>query len=175
MAMWFKELWQLIMMVFGSKPSDQEEVVLMQMRHFPFSGFGFMMWCGKMIYREEYADAVEKSKGTTSFQYSLTHETIHLRQAQAKGSWVGYYWKYFCEWVKGNPVIYPAISAYYTIPFEMEAYGNERDVAYPDNYTGDYLPCYDIADRKKTYKANKDDWRAYCRSIEKTEQSTLGL
>ena len=62
---------------------------------------------------------------------SLTHETIHLRQAQVIGSWVKYYWRYFVEWVKGNPICHPASSAYYTIKYEMEAYANEGNPDYP--------------------------------------------
>lgn len=54
--------------------------------------------------------------------------------------------------MKGNPIIHPASSAYYTIPYEMEAYANQHNKEYIDNYHGQFLHCYVIKDRKKTYK-----------------------
>lgn len=50
----------------------------------------------------------------------------------------------FVEWVKGNPICHPASSAYYTIPYEMEAYANEGNPDYPVNYNGNNLSRYKI-------------------------------
>lgn len=167
MFKWIKELFKLIGMLFSSKPSDFEEPELLSMDKFPPSGNKFLMWCGRMVYRSSKKDIIDEYLETTLGKYSITHETIHLRQAQLKGSWIRYYWKYLWEWIKGNPITNPSRSAYYTIPYEMEAFGNDRDESYPKTYTGDYLWCYDISNRKKTYKANKSTWKEYCRSIEK--------
>ena len=49
-------------------------------------------------------DSIDRYMQTYAGKESLTHETIHLRQAQVIGSWVKYYWRYFVEWVKGNPI-----------------------------------------------------------------------
>ncbi len=46
-----KELWQLIKMLFSSKPGDFDTPELLAMKHYPFKGYRFMMWCGRMIYR----------------------------------------------------------------------------------------------------------------------------
>lgn len=110
-----KELWQLIKMLFSSKPGDFDTPRLLSMKHYPFKGYRFMMWCGRMIYRIENKENIEKYMQTYAGKESMTHETIHLRQAQAVGSWVKYYWRYFVEWIKGNPICHPASSAYYTI------------------------------------------------------------
>ena len=97
-----KELWQLIKMLFSSKPGDFDTPELLPMKHYPFKGYRFMMWCGRMIYRAENKENIDRYMQTYAGKESLTHETIHLRQAQVIGSWVKYYWRYFVEWVKGN-------------------------------------------------------------------------
>ena len=40
-----KELWQLIKMLFSSKPGDFDTPELLPMNHYPFKGYRFMMWC----------------------------------------------------------------------------------------------------------------------------------
>lgn len=163
------ELFKLIGMLFKSRPSDFEKPEMLKMKHYPFSGYKYMMWCGRMIYRASNEARILAEMELPSYRRSLTHETIHLRQAQQCGSWAKYYWRYFCEWLKGNPIIHPASSAYYTIPYEMEAYANEDNPDYPDGYTGEYLHCYKIKKRKKTYKKYGGGyfWKLYVKGIEK--------
>lgn len=96
---------------------------------------------------------------------SLTHETIHLRQAQVIGSWVKYYWRYFVEWVKGNPICHPASSAYYTIPYEIAAYANQDNPDYLKNYTDDSFTRYKLKHRKRIYKEHQKDWKTYIRTL----------
>lgn len=163
----FKELFTLIKFLFKDKPSDYEKVELYEMNHFPFKGYKYMMFCGKMIYRSDNKEKIEAEIGTEKFNISTNHETIHLKQAQTKGSWISYYITYLWEWIKGNPIIHPSQSAYYTIPYEMEAYGNEFDFDYPTNYDGSNLKYYTIKDRKKTYKEHRYDWKDYCKTIKK--------
>lgn len=69
------------------------------------------------------------------------------------------------KWIKGNPIIYPASSAYYTIPYEMEAYANDDNFDYLKTRKPEDLDKYKIKDRKKTYKANKKNWRQYLKTI----------
>lgn len=170
MITFFKELLQFIKMLFTSNPSDYNKVELMEMEKFPFSGYKYMMWCGKMIYRSDKKDSIMASIGTATYIKDVTHETIHLKQAQVRGTWLNYYWKYLCEWFNGNPFTQPFNSAYYTIPFEMEAYANEDNPDYAENYNGKYLHCYDIKDRKETYRkyGNSYKWKQYIKTIEKT-------
>ena len=163
-----KELWILIKMLFGPrKPKDIEKVSLMGMDHFPFRGYKYLMWCGKMIYRNDMYDRRQKEWPTDSFQISQNHEQIHLMQAKVAGSWLKYYWRYFCEWLKGNPIIAPASSAYYTIPYEVEAYANEEKPEYAKNYDGSNLGKYTLTGRKTLYKkvGGTSLWRKYVKSL----------
>ena len=100
-----KELWQLIKMLFSSKPGDFDTPELLPMKHYPFKGYRFMMWCGRMIYRAENKENIDRYMQTYAGKESMTHETIHLRQAQVIGSWVKYYWRYFVEWDQGKPYL----------------------------------------------------------------------
>lgn len=154
----FKELIQLIKWLFGSKPSDHDTLQIVQMKYFPFSGYSAMSWCGRLVTRKDPEKISEKTKN---------HETIHLKQAQTEGSWLKYYVKYVWWWIKGNPIIHPASSAYYTIPYEMEAYANEDDFTYVDNYNPENLKRYIISNRKSTYreKMKKNEWKSYIKTL----------
>lgn len=169
MFKFLKELFQLAKMLFKNKPSDMDKVELLEMKSFPFKGYKYMMWCGKVIYRSDKKDRIESELGTDLFKISMNHETIHLCQAQYKGTWFKYYISYLWEWIKGNPIVKPYSSAYYTIPYEMEAYGNEDDFSYILNYNGKNLKkYYTIKDRKKSYKeqgGSSYKWKEYCKNI----------
>lgn len=163
-----KELFILIKMLFGKKPGDIENVCLMNMKHFPFKGYAYLMWCGKMIYRDDMYDRRQKEWPTDKFKVSKNHEQIHLMQAKMCGSWVKYYWRYFIDWLKGNPLIYPASSAYYTTKYESEAYANEENMNYCKNYDGSNLQKYTFKGRKELYKkvgGTSKDWKAYVKTL----------
>lgn len=153
-----KELWKLIKWLFADRPSEHDYVEIVQMKHFPFSGYSAMSWCGRLVTRKEPDKVTAKTK---------THELIHLMQAKQYKYWLYYYAVYAWEWIKGNPFIHPSSSAYYTIPFEMEAYANESYPWYPVNYNPEWLDNYKIKDRKKTYKQHSgtSDWTAYCKTL----------
>lgn len=149
-----KELWTLIKMLFASKPSDICKVEVVDMRHFPFDGYKAMYWCGYIIHRIGASDVDDKT---------IRHETFHLWQAKEHRSWIRYYVKYIREWLKGNPFFAPSISAYYTIPFEMEAYANEDNLDYV--VTADSWKRYSIKNRKRTYKVNRYEWKTFVKSL----------
>lgn len=154
-----KELFELIRLLFSSNPKDIEEMKVKNMKHFPFKGYKAMAWCGTIIHRE----GASKVNDIT-----INHETIHLMQAKMCGSWVKYYWRYFIDWLKGNPLIYPASSAYYTTKYESEAYANEENMDYCKNYDGSNLQKYTFKDRKKLYKkigGTSKDWKAYVKTL----------
>lgn len=151
----FKELWYLIKLLF-SPLTDQIELV--EMKHFPFKGYSAMSWCGKIITRKPLVS-----------QRVFNHERLHLEQAlklvenDKQKTWLKYYWQYLKYWIKGNPIMAPASSAYYTIPFEMEAYGNEDDYNYhPVNNS---WKLYELEDRKETYKKHRDNWKQFCKDL----------
>ena len=171
-----KEFWILIKLLFKTNPTNIKEVELFEMKNFPFKGYKYLMWCGKMVYRKDMEEKIKKELNTPSFNKSLTHETINLNQAKKSGSWIKYYWQYLIEWLKGNPIIAPASSAYYTNPFEMEAYANEDKPEYPegmiiyeDNYSTLEFTKYIIKNgRKKVYKnagGTSRDWKEYIKHI----------
>tara|TARA_B100001564_G_C20348016_1_gene537603 strand:- start:42 stop:383 length:342 start_codon:yes stop_codon:yes gene_type:complete len=59
----------------------------------------------------------------------LNHETIHIKQQQELLI-IGFYILYVYYWVKGLMYYRDAQQAYYSIPFEMEAYINEENLEY---------------------------------------------
>lgn len=163
-------------MLFKSKPSEIDEVTLLGMDHIPFEGYKYIMWCGRIIYRNDAYEKRRKEWITKQYKIDKNHETIHLMQAKMCGSWVKYYLKYLREWLRGGPVMAPASAAYYTIPFEMEAYANEENfdyptemVANPDNYSGGMHKKYVIkSGRKKLYKekgGTLSKWKEYIKTL----------
>ena len=152
---WFKELFTLIKMLF-SKVEHKDELDMVIMKHFPFEGYAYLMWCGNIVSRKKNANIKAES---------LKHEWIHNEQAALRyKKWIGYYWKYIREWIKGNPLIAPASGAYMTIPFEMEAYANASKKTYKP--TLESLEKYVIKkDRKKIYRANRKNWKEYLKSL----------
>lgn len=169
MFKFFKELKYLAKLLFKTKPSDVHEIELLEMNCFPFGKYSFMMWCGKMIYNKKNREKVNSLLGTYYFFSYENHEKIHLKQAQKEGKWTSYYYHYLKEWLKGNPFFPPFMSAYYTIPYEMEAYANENDDTYAEQYTGEYLSCYTLKHRKKEYKkyGSPNEWKKFLKTIKK--------
>lgn len=162
------EIITLIKMLFNSKPSDFFEAELMPMKHFPWWDYKFMMWCGRMIYREEKKAVIERYMQMNNGKRSKRHETLHIRQAEVhtKNSWIKYYWRYFIEWIKGNPIIHPSSSAYYTIPFEIEAYGLEETENAELYYDDTLLKSkYTLSNRKQTYRDHRDNWKSYVKTL----------
>lgn len=166
-----KELWTLIKMLFTSKPSDilkMEHLEIIEMKYFPFPGYRYMMWCGKIITRHDKKAVIERFLTTAAGKRSETHEYGHARQAESEhgDNWIRYYLNYSWHWLKGNPFIHPGQSAYYTNRYEMEAYGNEHRPEYWKNYNRIHLRGkYTIKNRKSTYRAHRDRWREYCKSL----------
>jgi len=166
-----KELWQLIKMLFTSKPSEilkKDHLDIVVMKHFPFKGYRYMMWCGVIITRSEKKAVIERFLTTQAGKRSETHEYGHARQAESEhgDNWLRYYINYLWHWLKGNPFIHPSRSAYYTSRYEMEAYGNEHRPEYWKNYNRTNLRGkYTIKNRKSTYRKHRDNWKDFCKSL----------
>lgn len=148
----FKELFQLIKWLFSGNPKKTNNLVINKFVYFPFPGYGAMSWCGHLVTKYQ-------PNNTT-----IRHETIHLLQAQRFGSWVGYYLSYAWQWLKGNPF---SGSAYYTNPYEMEAYANEDRPTYIENYNPENIKKYNIKHRSKTYSkyGNPATWKSYLKTL----------
>lgn len=161
-----KELWTLVKMLFGTRPSDHvcNGMGIVEMKHFPFKGYKAMAWCGNIIHRIGTSEVDD---------VTMNHEKIHLMQAVlCNDSWVKYYLVYVWEWLRGNPFIAPASSAYMTIPQEMEAYANEGKSEYPEcmiTYSNDYShgrhKRYVVKNRKKVYKEHVKDWELFIKTL----------
>lgn len=64
-------------------------------------------------------------------ELTISHENIHLRQAQIEGSWCKFYIKYLWKWIKAFIMSGCKNSiAYYCNPYEIEAYIYEADPTY---------------------------------------------
>ena len=138
-----KETLWLIKKLFTTKVSKDDQLKFKQMEHYPMKGYYAMMWCGYLISRFD----------ESSINWIIrNHETIHLKHAQVKGSWLKFYIEYLWQWLRGNPIIKPRKSAYYTIPTEMEAYANECDTTYPLNYDSNNIKKYNVKHRKSLFK-----------------------
>lgn len=155
MIQWLKELWMLISMLFSKTayPVD-ENIETVITKYFPFKNYSYMAWCGKVITRR----SIEMSFNTK------TEELFHLKQACYYKYWFQFYLVYVWEWIKGNPILSPSYSAYYTIPFEMQAQANRGNINYEPTRE-DLKSRYTIKHRKSTYKKHRDDWKNYIRAL----------
>jgi hypothetical protein len=165
-----KELYILVKMMFQSKPSgilgnDLEVVV---MNHFPFKGYRWLMWCGRMVCRADNEEKIQKEMLTTKFAISKNHERIHLMQAlTCNDSWVRYYLSYLWEWLRIG-FMSPLKANYYTSKYESEAYANEDDYDYCGGYDGSNLSKYVFKNRKKLYKSvggTSRQWKIYLKTL----------
>lgn len=163
------ETFTLIKLLFSSKPKEHKEVILMPMDHYPLSGYKFMSWCGMMIYRSKKQEVIDRYMSMELGKKSRRHENFHLKQAQhmKHPSWLSYYSRYVWEWIKGNPIIHPASSAYETIPFEVEAYALDDNEEALQNYNPKLLKeKYTLKNRKKLYKqVGAKNWKTYVKSL----------
>ena len=91
-----------------------KEMKICYNRLLPVKGFSAMALFGVIFARRECRPL---SKST------IRHEEIHKAQAKECGGWLLFYLKYLYWWVRRG---------YRNIPFEKEAYANERDEAYLD-------------------------------------------
>lgn len=48
----FKEIWTFVKLLFVNI-DNVDKVEPLAMTHFPFKGYKYIMWCGKVIYRDE--------------------------------------------------------------------------------------------------------------------------
>jgi hypothetical protein len=153
-----KDLLKLIKLLV-SDPVEIKELQVCESKYFPFKGHLCMMWCGTIFVRKGLIDKVD--------QFTINHKTLHLLQAQNEGSWIKYYSKYLWEWIKGNPLLGTSKAAYYTIPYEMEAYANEHRRSYIENYNPRLLGSYtyQASCRNQLYNDHRFEWFRFCREI----------
>ena len=166
-----KELWTLTKLLFSTRPSDHlgKDLEVMTMKHFPFKGYKWLMWCGRMISRADNAEKIQAEMMTKKFQVSMNHEKIHLMQAVVCGdSWVKYYLRYLWEWLRRG-FLAPMSANYYISRYESEACANEEDTGYCADYDGRNLRGkYSIRKAKKLYRqlgGTASAWKEYVKGL----------
>lgn len=168
-----KEFWTLVKMLFASKPSEARakgKLEVMVMKHFPFSGYRYMMWCGYVITRHEKEAVIKRFLTTKSGKISETHEFGHCVQAESEhgDNWPRYYLNYFWHWVK-HGFASPFSANYYINRYECEAYAKEEYPDYWVYYTRENLfGKYSIKKAKKQYKelgGTSANWKTYVKSL----------
>lgn len=88
----FKELWTLIKLLFNSNPKNIEKVELLGMNNFPFKGYKYMMWCGKMIYRNGMIEKRKKNGVQLNLKllkYMKLYILIKLREVEVGLNTIG--------------------------------------------------------------------------------------
>lgn len=169
-----KELWILIRMLFASRPSDilkAETLEIVTMKHFPFTGYRYMSWCGKIITRDEKKEVIDRFLCTLSGMYGIVHEAGHAMQAHSEhgDNWIRYYLSYFWHWLKENPFRKPSKCAYFTNRYEVEAYAQEQNPDYWRNYTRIHLRGkYSLKNGREQYikvGGTPAKWKAYVKTL----------
>ena len=157
-----KELWKLVRLLFGSRPSDYVwcELSVEEWKHFPFDKKKCMTWCGVIIKREGSLPLTD---------VRMNHEKIHILQAMmCDDNWVRYYLNYLWNWLKHCPWVAPSKACYYINKYEAEAFANEEDFGYCEDYNGGNLKKYDIKNAKKKWKelgGTKAAWIKYIKNV----------
>lgn len=169
----FKELFILISLLFKSKPSGilGKDLEIITMKHFPFKGYRYMSWCGKVVTRSEKEGVIKRFLTTRPGKVSQTHEYGHAVQAESEhgDNWFRYYLSYFWNWLMENPFSNPSSSAYFTNRYEVEAYAKEEDANYWANYNRSNLRGkYSIKGAKNLYRklgGTPNAWKSYIKML----------
>lgn len=96
--------------------------------------FRAITWRGT-VYCKRQSDVEALNTNETIDSSFKSHETIHIRQAQAMNdSWIRFYLNYIFNWIKNFPLITVNIYAMYKlIPTEIEAYLHQDNWKYAEN------------------------------------------
>lgn len=169
-----KELWILIKMLFTEKPSDmlkRDDLEVVVMNHFPFSGYRYTMWCGKVICRPSKVEVMQRFLSSVASKESVTHEHGHGIQAESEhgDNYPRYYLNYVWHWVKHNPLVHPSSACYYVNRYEVEAYAQQHNPEYWKHYhRGNLRGKYSIKDAKKKYRelgCSPKKWKEYIKTL----------
>ena len=147
------EIFTLYKMMKGS--IDVNEITPYPMKHIPFKGYKYMMWCANIIYRES------RPYDANMDDESKNHETIHLYQAKDKGSWFKYYKSYAWQWMKN--IFTKRNGAYYINKYEVEAYAKEKDLTYLERRKPNNVELFKIDKKEFTKFSNTYQFKEYIR------------
>lgn len=96
-------------------------------------GFFAITLFGHVFFKNSYKDMIKRA----TFAKDVNHERIHILQGTKLG-WVRMYLLYVWYFLKGFIKTFSFKGAYYTIPFEREAYTNDVDFTYNETHWRDY-------------------------------------
>jgi hypothetical protein len=156
-----KELLLLISWLFSGTPKKYSELIAYRMKHFPWSGYSAMSWCGRLVHKKE------DISGDTEL---WNHESIHLMQAKSHFCWPTFYLSYLWSWLIGAVWMFDWWGGYYTTPYEMEAYANEDKPDYWKTYTTGSMKRYkfSVSERARLWKSvgkNRREWKKYIKTL----------
>lgn len=143
------------------RPSKFTKPVFHKSKILPPKGFMAITLFGHVFVREEYWSwqFMSDSRGLCWSRMNY-HETIHIRQAAKEhNSWFIFYMKYLGYWIRNMfHCGFKNYIAYKCIPYEMEAYYQERYFTNKD-YNCENLQKFKKFPYKEALKKAKDsDW-----------------
>lgn len=155
------------------RPSEISTIEIVFNKWIPFGNYLALTLFGKAYINTSNKSLWEKYVSNGNANIVKNHEMIHVKQAQfTDDSWLKFYWKYICEWLKNKPWRYGSEFAYFCNPFEMEAYQNELNLSYNTNkpigtYDWVRLSRYSLNQRlsiwKDFLKSKKNSFGQYLR------------
>lgn len=113
------------------RPSKYQSITVQTNRFLPPKGYFAITFFGKILIRDSNAKNWARTRNSQSGKIMLHHEWIHVQQAvSTHDSWIFFYLRYLYYFLKNRPFRHGMKVAYYTNPFEMEAYVFESDLSY---------------------------------------------
>lgn len=92
------------------------------------------------VFSNKTKEALKKYLNSYYGKKMANHERIHILQSKTfKTRYFGFYCYYLAYWVKNLFKYGFNINAYRNIPFEKEAYENERNFEYKESHWRDYV------------------------------------
>lgn len=122
---------KLITLVWHSKrPSHIKQMNVLRNNFWLKKGYSALTFFGTVVTASDADTEAFKMKGSIM----RNHENIHLRQAQTThDSWLLFYLLYSWYYILALPQNLKMKNAAYLVnPFEMEAYGHQKDMHYLD-------------------------------------------
>lgn len=156
----FLEILYLIYLLLFTTPNKYRLLETRKMRYFPISHCRYMMWCGMIIYKEEFK---QWSKDR------LIWMRLNIRLYQAKifsSTWFTFYLRYWLDILIGSWFCNSFKGGFWTSPYIIEEWVKEEN-----DY---YLYDYDKTKMKK-YKFTYSERGVLWRECGKNKEKWIGL
>ena len=108
-----------------------EEIKIKYSSFVPPKGYLAITLFGTMYIHKRNKDYWENQCSKASKKRTITHESIHMKQAEYEGGYFKFYLKYLAFWIKAMLLCgFKNSIAYYCIPYEIDAYMHETKSLY---------------------------------------------